>query len=80
METAEAKRLYKLRSRTVELDYADLKEHRGLRRSHGRGLQRAKAEAGVLVLAQNVLFVQEQRRAAHVRRANAETPQTACAA
>src|SRR5262245_43439753 len=28
METDEARRLYKLRSRTVELNYADLKEHR----------------------------------------------------
>jgi transposase len=80
METNAAKQLYKLRSRTVELNYADLKEHRGLRRFHGRGLQRAKAEAGALVLAHNLLFVQKQRRATRVTRAAAETPQVACAA
>ena len=79
METDEAKRLYKLRSRTVELNYADMKEHRGLRRFHCRGPRRAKAEAGSLVLALNMLFVQEQRAACE-RPAAAETPQTACAA
>lgn len=80
MDTDAAKRLYKLRSRTVELNYADMKEHRGLRRFHCRGLRRAKAEVGALVLANNVLFVQEQRCAARATPAEAETPQTACAA
>jgi transposase len=80
METDAAKQLYKLRSRTVELNYADMKEHRGLRRFHGRGLHRAKAELGSLVLAHNVLFVQNQHRAAREKRAEAETPPTAWAA
>ncbi len=80
MQTDEAKRLYKLRSRTVELNYADLKEHRGLRRFHCRGRYRAKAEAGSLVLAHNLLFIQAQRRHAHARNAEAKTPQTPCAA
>lgn len=61
MATDEAKRLYKLRSRTVELNYADLKEHRGLRRFHGRGRRHARAEIGALVLAHNALFVQSRR-------------------
>lgn len=80
MATDEAKRLYKLRSRTVELNYADLKEHRGLRRFHGRGVRRTKAEAGVLVLAHNLLFVQERRRAASAKGAGAESAQIARAA
>ena len=80
MATDEAKRLYKLRSRTVELNYADLKEHRGLRRFHGRGRCRARAETGVLVLAHNILFVQNQRRSTRPMSAAKESPQIACAA
>lgn len=62
MATDEAKRLYQLRSRTVELNYADLKEHRGLRRFHGRGRCHARAEVAMLVLAHNALFVQSRTR------------------
>jgi hypothetical protein len=80
MHTEAAKRLYKLRRQTVELNYADMKEHRGLRRFHGRGPQRARAEVGSLVLAHNLLFVAAQRRAAGGRSGNVETPQTPCAA
>ena len=50
-------RLYKKRGQVVELGYADAKEHRGLRRFHGRGLARARLEVGLLVLAHNVLAV-----------------------
>ena len=46
MQTPDAKKLYKLRSRTVELNYADLKEHRGMRRFHCRGPHRVSAEIG----------------------------------
>jgi len=62
MQTDDAKQLYKRRSQTVELNYADLKEHRGLRRFHGRGLPRVTAEVGSLVLAHNLLYVEQQRR------------------
>lgn len=62
MQTDEAKKLYRLRSRTVELSYADLKEHRGLRRFHGRGPTRALAEIGLLVLANNLLHFESHRR------------------
>lgn len=55
METAEAKALYRLRRQTVELVYADMKEHRCLRRFSGRGLQRAETEVGLLMLAHNLL-------------------------
>jgi hypothetical protein len=50
-DTFEAKQLYKLRKQTVELGFADLKEHRRLRRFGGRGLDRARAQAGFAVLA-----------------------------
>lgn len=78
MAADEAKRLYKLRSRTVELNYADLKEHRGLRRFHGRGLRHARTEVGTLVLAHNALFVQSRRSQTAVARrpTNPETPHT----
>jgi transposase len=62
MHTTEAKRLYRLRSRTVELNYADLKEHRGLRRFHGRGLTRAAAEVGLYILAHNLLSLDTHRQ------------------
>jgi transposase len=62
MQTEEAKQLYRLRSRTVELSYADLKEHRGLRRFHGRGRTRAATEVGLLVLAHNLLCLESHRR------------------
>lgn len=81
MQTQEAKRLYKLRSRTVELNYADLKEHRGLRRFHCRGPSRVTAEIGTLVLAHNLLHVEARRPfAARDGPNSAEIPQTLCVA
>jgi hypothetical protein len=55
MATAEAKELYRLRGRTVELVNADWKTHRRLRRFSGRGLKRARCQVGVLALTQNLL-------------------------
>ena len=46
---------YALRGQSVELGFADAKTHRGLARFHGRGLQHARTETGLLVLAQNLL-------------------------
>jgi transposase len=81
MQTEAAKQLYKLRSRTVELNYADLKEHRGLRRFHCRGPRRVTAEAGALILAHNLLYVEAQRRRpVRDRPDNTEMPQTLCVA
>jgi transposase len=76
MATDEAKRLYKRRSQTVELNYADMKEHRGLRRFHGRGLTRVRTEVGILVLAHNLRHADAYRRAARDRPAIGETSQT----
>ncbi len=74
METPEAKALYRKRSRTVELRFADAKEHRGLRRFQGRGLERARIEVGLCVLAHNLLVV----RAAGGREASEGQDGTAC--
>ena len=62
MQTAEAKALYRRRSQTVELGFADVKEHRGLRRFGGRGRQRAETEVGLVALAHNVLAVLDLRQ------------------
>jgi transposase len=81
MQTEAAKKVYKLRSQTVELSYADLKEHRDLRRFHGRGLRRVSAEVGCLVLTHNVLYVESQvGQQPRDGPANAEISQTPCAA
>ena len=57
MQTPEAKTLYKLRARTVELAYADMKEHRGLRRFRSRSLLRARTQVALVVLVHNLLTV-----------------------
>jgi transposase len=57
MATDDAKHLYRLRRQTVELRFADLKEHRNLRRFSGRGLPRAKIQVAANVLVHNLLTV-----------------------
>jgi len=53
MATPEAKVLYRLRSRTVELGIADLKKHRSLRQFCSRGQALAHAQVGALALSDN---------------------------
>jgi transposase len=55
MATEEAQQTYKLRKQTVELGFADLKEHRALRRFPRRGLVHARTHLGLTVLAHNLL-------------------------
>jgi hypothetical protein len=57
METAEAKRVYRLRGQTIEIVFADVKEHRGLRRFSGHGLARVRTEFALEVLLHNLLVV-----------------------
>ena len=54
MATPEAKALYRRRGQTVEPSFGDAKQHRGFRRVHGRGLDKAKAQTGLTVLAHNL--------------------------
>jgi Transposase DDE domain len=62
MSAPEVQLRYALRGQTVELGFADAKGHRGLSRFHGRGLLRARAETGLLVLAQNLLRIDRLQR------------------
>jgi transposase len=80
MQTEAAKKLYKLRRQTVELSYADLKEHRDLRRFHGRGLRRVTAEVGCLVLTHNLLYLEGQINHEPRDAPNGAVPSTPCAA
>src|SRR4029453_11414282 len=57
METQEAKAVYRLRGQTIEIVFADLKEHRGLRRFSGHGLMRARTELALEVLVHNLLVL-----------------------
>ena len=69
MATEEGKQIYKLRKQTVELGFADLKEHRALRRFPRRGLERARTHLGLIILAHNLLV----RHRSAVDRQTAET-------
>lgn len=62
MQTEEARTLYRLRSQTVELAFADMKQHRSLRCLSGRGLRRAKAQVAATVLAHNLLVLLQQEK------------------
>ena len=75
MKTMAAKALYKQRSRTVELNFADIKEHRGMRRFHCRGPSCVHAEVGTVVLIQNMLAVDAYRHPEPNESAQEETLQ-----
>ena len=62
METPRAEALRRLRGQVIERSFGDAKEHRGLRRLRGRGLHRARAEVGLVVLLQNALTLHRLRR------------------
>ena len=62
MSDPEVQSRYALRGQTVELGFADAKSHRGLQRFHGRGIDRARTETGLLVLAQNLLRLDRLKR------------------
>jgi hypothetical protein len=57
METERAKAVYRLRGQTIEIVFADFKEHRGLRRFSGRGLAHARTELALEVLVHNLLVL-----------------------
>lgn len=62
MELDEVKQRYALRGQTVERGFADAKGNRRVARFHGRGLARARAETGLLTLAQNLLRLDNLQR------------------
>jgi transposase len=75
METPAAKELYKLRRQTVELRYADLKQHRKLRRFTRYGPHRARAQIGGAVLAYNLLVLLKNRKSDEIAPQPLEIPE-----
>jgi Transposase DDE domain len=71
MSTPEAKAASGLRGSVIKRCFADAKQHRNLRRLHSRGLNRAKAEVGLVVLAQTALTLARLRKNATNPRENA---------
>ena len=69
METPEAKVVYRLRGQTIEIVFADVKEHRGLRRFSGHGLARVRTEFALEVLLHNLLVVHRSLK----QKSNGET-------
>jgi transposase len=64
MAQEEKQQEYRKRGQTVELGYADVKTHRGLREFRSWGLPRARTQAGLVLLACNLMNTQRaiQRR------------------
>ena len=64
MASEAGKALYKKRKETIEREFADMKEHRGLTRFFGYGLKQAKTQVGLLVLLANGKSLTQLRQAA----------------
>jgi hypothetical protein len=62
MSQQDVKAEYKQRGQVIERAFADAKRHRHFRELHGRGLARATAEVGLVVLAQNTLTLHRLRK------------------
>jgi hypothetical protein len=61
MATPEAQAHCKRRGEVVERAFADAKQHRALRKHHGRGIHRARAEIGLVILAQTAQTIHRLR-------------------
>ena len=61
MKTAPAKEANRLRGSVIERCFGDAKRHRNLRCLHGRGLKRARAEIGLIVLVQTAMTLARLR-------------------
>jgi hypothetical protein len=57
MGTERAKAVYRLRGQTIEIVFADFKEHRVLCRFSDRGLAHARMELALKVLVHNLLVL-----------------------
>ena len=62
MATEEVTARYGLRGQTVERGFADSKANRHWSRFHGRGLERVRAETGLMVLTHNALILDRLER------------------
>ena len=66
MESDAGKRSQRIRGQTVERSFADGKRNRNQGQQNGRGLRRVRAEAGLLVVAQNSLTIYNLKRRAEI--------------
>jgi hypothetical protein len=64
MRSAAGKELYRQRKQTIEREFADATEHRGLRRFTGFGQALAETQVGLLVLLNNLKALLKRRQAA----------------
>jgi transposase len=71
MKTEEAQAVNRQRGAVIERCFGDAKRHRNLRVLHGRGLKRAKAEIGLIVLVQTALTLARLRKKTGNPRENA---------
>jgi hypothetical protein len=62
MSTPAAKAISRLRGSVVERCFGDAREHRKLRRLHGRGLHAARVEVGLVVLVQTAMTLARLRK------------------
>jgi hypothetical protein len=62
MKTDQAKEANRLRGSVIERCFGDAKRHRNLRCLHGRGLKRAQAEIGLIVLVQTAMTLARLRK------------------
>ncbi len=70
MKTEEAKAAKRLRGSVIERCFGDAKRHRNARCLHGKGLKRAKAEIGLVVLVQTAFTLARLRKNAGIPREN----------
>ena len=64
MASESGKALYKRRKETIEREFADAKEHRGMTRFTGYGPRQAETQGGLLFLLTNGKNLTRLRRAA----------------
>ncbi len=64
MASPAGRELYRLRHQTVEREFADVKQHRGLRQFPVFGLARSRIQVGLLILIQDGLELLKARRLA----------------
>ena len=71
MKRDDVKAIYRQRGQTIERAFGDAKSHRSFGKFHGRGLSRANAEVGLLVMAQNILILHRLRAEAKTSKKHA---------
>jgi Transposase DDE domain len=71
--------VYRLRGQTIEIVFADVKEHRGFRRFSGRGLGHARTELALEVLLHNLIVFHRSLSQRHNAKASNSTTENIAA-